>query len=350
MKQQNTKKKPKLYRTGIALLANTGFFFFTLLYLEIILRLIVFRKAGGNFLYVAGFDFVFAGILALITSFLPKKAHFTVTAVITGFLVVLFGSQIVYYYAFGTLYSVSQMQMGGAAITTFWRETISTIAENLPALAILLVPGLVLALLRKGFKKIFRPSQLVWRATLVGVAVVMQILCVSVLKLTDTGFYSNYYFYRNSSTTADQAASRFGLLTAFRLGAFSFGGEYAEEDNSYAPATSEATVPETSVTTEPQPTQKETVPPTEPEKEYGYNVFSIDFDALNGLTTNKKHKALNDYCKSITGTRKNKYTGMLSGYNLIYICGESFSTAAIHPEVTPTLYKMAAVEKHSPQM
>ena len=32
---------------------------------------------------------------------------------------------------------------------------------------------------------------------------------------------------------------------------------------------------------------------------------------------------------------------MLRDYNLIYICAESFSTAAIDPELTPTLYKLA---------
>ena len=34
-------------------------------------------------------------------------------------------------------------------------------------------------------------------------------------------------------------------------------------------------------------------------------------------------------------------TGYFEGYNLIYICGESFWTYACNEEVTPTLYKMA---------
>ena len=29
-----------------------------------------------------------------------------------------------------------------------------------------------------------------------------------------------------------------------------------------------------------------------------------------------------------------RYTGMLSGYNLVLVCAESFSTAALDPEVT----------------
>ena len=37
----------------------------------------------------------------------------------------------------------------------------------------------------------------------------------------------------------------------------------------------------------------------------------------------------------------NEYTGMFADYNLIYICAEGFSTYAIDPDVTPTLYKMS---------
>lgn len=336
---KNSKKQTKSTHPGAIIWANAGFFFFTLLYLEIILQIIVFGKSGDHFLFAAGFDLVFACGLALITSFLPKKAHFPVTAVITGLMIILFGSQIVYYYVFGTLYSVAQMQMGGAAVTSFWRETISTMADNYPSLLLLLVPMGVLTLLRLFRKRIFKPSNAVWRISLVAVAIVIQLLCVLGLKLGDTGFYSNHYFYHSDSTTTDQAASRFGLLTAFRLDILGSGGQAQEDPGYYIPA--ETTLPETTEIPESLPAQEETTAPTEPEPDWGYNIFTIDFDQLNTLTDNEKLLALNDYCSSLPGTRKNKYTGMLSGYNLIYICAESFSTAAIHPEATPTLYKLA---------
>ena len=70
-------------------------------------------------------------------------------------------------------------------------------------------------------------------------------------------------------------------------------------------------------------------------------MLDIDFDALSALTEDEKILALNNYCAQLSGTRKNEYTGLLADYNLILLCGESFSTAAIQPEVTPTLYKLA---------
>lgn len=333
------KKNPKAPFAGASIWANAGFFFFTLFYLEVILQIIVFRKSGDNFLYAAGFDLVFACALALITSFLPKKFHFAVTALITGLLIVLFGSQIVYYFVFGTLYSVAQMQLGGAAITTFWRETISTMMDNYPSLLVLLVPAVVLALLRLCGRKMFVPSRMPWRLSLIVVAVVVQLVSIGCLKASDTGFYSNYYFYTGSSTTMDQAASRFGLPTAFRLDMFAVPEDNTGNPGYYIPA--ETTVPEATVPAETEPVQEETTAPTEPQLPPEYNIFTIDFDQLNTLTTNETLLALNQYCSSLTGTQKNEYTGMLSGYNLIYICAESFSSAALDPEVTPTLYKMA---------
>ena len=44
--------------------------------------------------------------------------------------------------------------------------------------------------------------------------------------------------------------------------------------------------------------------------------------------------------ENTVATKKNKYTGLFSGYNLIYITAESFSEIAVSPELTPTLYKL----------
>ena len=44
--------------------------------------------------------------------------------------------------------------------------------------------------------------------------------------------------------------------------------------------------------------------------------------------------------KSVSGSNKNKYTGMFKDYNLIYIVAESFSEIGVSEELTPTLYKL----------
>ena len=69
--------------------------------------------------------------------------------------------------------------------------------------------------------------------------------------------------------------------------------------------------------------------------EYEYN--NKDFDFSGG---NSNIQKINDYMKTETGTRQNKYTGMFKGKNLIFIVAESFSEIAVSEKYTPTLYKM----------
>lgn len=314
-----------------------GYRIFSLLYWEILLHFAVFGELTARFWYAVGFTVTIALALELIVSFLPKRANFAVNVIIDIGAIALYGSQMVYYFIFGTLYSVSQMGQGGAAITSFWRETLATMLDKLPWLVCLLVPIAVLFVLRRFFREAFAPSAWGWRILAFAVALLLFFGTQYAVEAAGTGRFSDYYYYHCSDIVTDSMAQRFGLLTTMRLEMF---GDDASADES--------------VYYIPQPTQEPSVQPTQqsqgedeteslqPEKiVYDYNVLDIDFDALNDLTTDEKLLAINNYCALLSGTKQNEYTGMLKDYNLIVICAESFSTAAIHPEVTPTLYKLS---------
>lgn len=75
---------------------------------------------------------------------------------------------------------------------------------------------------------------------------------------------------------------------------------------------------------------------------YGDNVLpGIDLAALAQKAENRRVKSIYEYAASLTPTRKNAYTGMFAGKNLILITAEAFSQEVIDPERTPTLYRMA---------
>lgn len=76
------------------------------------------------------------------------------------------------------------------------------------------------------------------------------------------------------------------------------------------------------------------------EIEYGYNALDIDFEALNEKTSNKNIIELNNYFASKTPTKKNEYTGMFEGKNLILFMAESFNGICVNEDLTPTLYKL----------
>ena len=73
-----------------------------------------------------------------------------------------------------------------------------------------------------------------------------------------------------------------------------------------------------------------------------YNVIErIDFAKLAESTDDAMRKTTDEYLAQVTPTRKNNYTGLLEGYNLITICAESFCPWFISEELTPTLYKLS---------
>lgn len=310
-----------------AVFLNLAYWFLTIGYLELVLRLAVFDELGRGFAFALGFGFVIAAVVAAVLSLLPGKAGFPVSLIVTVFLVLLFASQIVYNAVFRTLYSVALMRQGGAAITTYWREVLQAMADRAIWLLLLLLPVGLLIAARKFLPRMFEKTSWSWRAAVVLLAALVQILCVTCLSAGGTGYFTDHYFYYSDSTTADQAIRRFGLLTAFRLDIFSPDPGAGKTDNGdyYVPT---------------QPTEPAGGSlPQEVVQEY--NVLDIDFDALSAMTEEEKIRAINSYCASLTGTNKNEYTGMLSDYNLILLCAESFSSGAIHEELTPTLYRLA---------
>jgi len=72
-----------------------------------------------------------------------------------------------------------------------------------------------------------------------------------------------------------------------------------------------------------------------------YNIMDIDFQALAEAEKNPVIADMHRYFASLQPTKKNEYTGMFKGDNLILITAESFSPYALSPELTPTLYEMA---------
>ena len=86
-------------------------------------------------------------------------------------------------------------------------------------------------------------------------------------------------------------------------------------------------------------------PDPEPEPEptpvdYGYNMLDIDFTALAESTGDGTLASLHRYMAARTPSRRNQYTGMFAGKNLILLTAESFSPWFISQELTPTLYRL----------
>lgn len=300
-------------------LLQFAYWFLSLMYLESLVHFTVYGGFHPRFLYAAGLTAAIAALTTFLISLIPGKVRFGAMVVAALGLTFLYGSQMVYEFIFGTMYSVAQMGLGGAALASFWRETLMTMWENLPFILALLVPLTALILLRCFSSGVFQVAFGKGRVLLLLAAVVFHGAVLGCLHSGGTGMFSDYYYYYSDTIATNQTAERFGILTMLRLELIgSFGGEVVEDDGYYVaevPADEETTVE--------------------------YNVLELDFDALNAKTENEVIRTINDYCARITGTNQNAYTGMLADYNLIVLCAESFATGAIDPELTPTLYRLA---------
>ena len=290
-----------------------------LLYWEGLLHWAVFGSFGAECWFAAGFSVSLGLLLALAVSFL-KRGGFAANLALTLVLTVLYGSQLVYNFIFGTLYSAAMAAQGGEAMTTFWRELLSTMGERWLWLTALLIP-LAALLLWKRFGKEAAVRR--WRRA------VLLALALAAFGLTRWGIaaggdqmFSDEYYYTSGEIATNQSARRFGLLTTLRL-ELTRGQKAAQAAEYYIPAQTE-------------PENVEEAP-----RAYGYNVLPMDWDALNAQTEDKTLLDINSYCSQLTGTRQNKYTGLLSDYNLIVLCAESFDTGAIQPEITPNLYRLS---------
>ena len=288
---------------------------FALMYWECLLSGAVFHSFGVR-IYALGFTLSAALLVTLVPSFL-RKGRFGAEILLTAVLTLLYGSQIVYHFIFGTLYSVAMVSQGGEAMTNFWRELLAAMGDHFPWLVALLVPLALRIFLRKGLKGELRAKG---RIVLLALAVALFALTRAGIRQTGTEMFSDEDYYRSREIATNQNVQRFGLLTTIRLELTRHAK--TEEQDYYIP----------------EETQGEN--PAQEPAEVRYNVMDIDFDALNALTEDKKLLAINDYCSKVTGTNQNEYTGMLKDYNLIVMCAESFSPAAIDKDLTPNLYKL----------
>lgn len=288
---------------------------FALMYWECLLSGAVFHSFGVR-IYALGFTLSAALLVTLVLSFL-RKGRFGAEVFLTAVLTLLYGSQIVYHFIFGTLYSAAMVSQGGEAMTNFWRELLAAMGDHFPWLIALLVPLALRIFLRKGLKGELRAKG---RIVLLALAVALFALTRADIRQTGTEMFSDEDYYRSREIATNQNVQRFGLLTTIRLELTRHAK--TEEQDYYIP----------------EETQGEN--PAQKPAEVRYNVMDIDFDALNAMTEDKKLLAINDYCSKVTGTNQNEYTGMLKDYNLIVMCAESFSPAAIDKDLTPNLYKL----------
>ena len=287
------------------------FILLSLVYLDLVFNLFSYdmylRSSVFNILF---FDLVNAAFISLLISLFKPKVGKILTCIIYGILGVWYSFHYIFYKVLLTPFSIvlfrqsdQPLQFGGAIITS--------ILNNFYMILLFLVPFILLLIFKKKLKF---PKEKIWGKLKYAIILVLTIgLFIGNIFIQDKGTGSIYNLYYETNNVALNI-ERLGVMSAtyIDLKKTIFGFEEkievvnALDDND-----------------------------TNELYDYDYNKLEFDFEGGNNNI-----KKINDYIKSETGTKQNRYTGMFEGKNLVYIVAESFSEIAVSKELTPTLYKM----------
>ena len=326
-------------------LRRLAFFPLAIFYMELVLRLWnhqPFWNSGllYTFLFSIGAGLVCNLIASIGTVRIRQFLHWLVMILLT----LLFIIQIVFYTVFRTYAEISAVALAPAVISGFFLESIRLIATSaLPVLLILLPLALFQGL--QIWKK--QPVRLLELDRVFLGAVALHVLVIGSIMLSTAGLLPLRAIYRENFTL-NLAAQNFGLLTGMRLDirytlfgrpvADLTGATYImlEETPSPTPAPTPRPTPEM-----PEEEDADAYDEIEEEIDFGYNILDIDFDTLIENETNAERLDMHHFFANRRASPRNQFTGMFEDYNLIWIIGEAYHTIAIHPEATPTLYRLS---------
>ncbi len=326
------------------------FFLGTLFYMELIYHFGCFGFGMINPLIAIPLWIVVAALVTLLTGFLRKKTNKIVFWILLAVTYLLFASQLVYLNIFKQpLLLAAVTNQGAAAVTNYWREMLRAIFSDMVYLLLMAVPFVVGGLLIK-FKVIPLKSHgkkdRIYNLGALGAGILLYVIVLVAGNLADTDYYENYSVFYDPKGVIE----KYGVVPSIMrdtVGKLFFSGaesldawddfddiyyDDGEDMVSAGDAVSGGDADVSAGDVSGQPTVSIDRSP---------NVLPIDFDKLIEESDSEEIAKLAEYMYSMPPTKKNEYTGMFEGYNLIFLTAEGFSTYAIDEELTPTLYMMA---------
>lgn len=334
---------------------NRAFLYFfpaLILYLEIVfyiaIRISTKNSAGsGALFHITMFSLSIGCLLTFFSTLFLNKINKYIVYVLSGFISILFCVQLVYFQQFRDYFKWSTIGFAGD-VTQFWREALACIARNWFTLILLLAP-FVLYLIFGQKKAPALATPLRVKLILLCLALMFHLTAVAAIVSNDDAEYN----YKNTFS-ATSSVDYFGIMTTTRLDikylivgqpdANTKENDVIGIDSNLNPFVTTKKDDTSSIPPETDSNGETVEPPNtdapQPPVVYGDNVLDIDFDSLIANEKNDTIREMHEYFSSLTPTKKNEYTGLFEGKNLIYLTLEGFSYKCVSEELFPTLYKM----------
>lgn len=285
----------------------------------------------GRLAAVAAFALGLGLVLGFVTSLLPEKAGKRVGVILSFAVTVVMLVEFFVSDAYQVFMTPQTVISGAGGVAQDYSELVlSLVLGDLWRIILMVVPIVLYAIF-------CRSTSGGWklRGLLAAAAVALYLLGFQVVRTQryDADKLDKAYNF-------DSAVRSFGVNMALTLETVR-GGTQAEEPTFVMPQTQPTLPTETEAPLLPSEAP-ETAEATEPPVVYGDNVIEgLDMEALVAETGTGAIGNVNQYVNSLTPSKKNAYTGLFEGKNLILITAEAFCREVIDPELTPTLYRLA---------
>lgn len=329
-------EKPFSFREKWGRLAAPSAFFLAVIYYEeLFLKIYCFHTLAPEWVV---FTFLFtlpvALLLGLLCGGISLRWGRILLPVCTALISLWIGSQVVYYHlfkAFLTVFSLTKMAM---VARSFGEMAVGNVLANWFPILMMVAPTALCFVFRKKLVPDLdagegrRPQ---WAA----MAAAVQLAAMGLVLLCGGGVLSLRYIYYRTATP-ELEVQNFGMFTQtqLELKRVIFGirpdAPDTEPEPDKAPPDLEATVP-----------PPDASPVFRPETIPGYHTLPIDFDGLIEREEDEGLKRAHQWFSQREPTPENLWTGYFEGKNLIWIVAEGFSTLAMDPQRTPTLWKLS---------
>lgn len=315
--------------------------FFSLIYMELIYHFFSFGFTLLNPLMLLPMGLFLAGLETYLVSIWKRRVNRNITWIFLAIEYLMFAAQLVYMHIFRQPLLFAAAATGGKdALTNYWREALVGIGESAVGLLLLAVPFFVTGwLLWMGYlyqKSVPMKKRMITLAVS-GSGLLLYFLIIVVGKVADTSYFNEYSEYYDPKNVIEGM----GVMVSLQR---DFTGSMLPANNGFeipdeVPVISE----DVSGSDLEDVSGGDTIVAdgdTEAPAKTEYNKLPIDFAALNTMADTKELQNLTQYLATSQSTKKNEYTGMFEGYNLIFLTAEGFSPYAVDETLTPTLYKM----------
>lgn len=287
-----------------------------LVFMELIFMILSYHSININsFINIMLFMIPISIILTVITSLFKEKTNKILTFITFFILGFWYSLYYIFNAIFNTQFSLAVLKLSNQGFQ-FINMGLKEILKNIYGLLILFLPFILLIIFRKklDFKRL--TSKFFYITLLIFIiSIIIFNININTYKNIKYSIYDLYYNINDNTLNIE----KLGVLNATLI----------DLDRTIRGFKENIIISDNNIEEE----EKEEI------IEYGYNELDLNLEELIN-SNNSNIKEIASYLQNDEKTRKNKYTGLFKGKNLIYITAESFSEIAVVENLTPTLYKL----------